>query len=111
MRLKRFAAAFVTATVAAGGTVAAGAALAGPAEARGLGCVFLIKHRAPVKAKPSRKGKVVDRVRKGDRTLGSCQGYGEGENWHKIVGTRDLKRGYARQKNLKRLGTTEEFGL
>ncbi|GAA3442102.1 hypothetical protein [Planomonospora venezuelensis] len=111
MRLKRFAVALAAAAVAAGGTVVTGAALAAPAEAAGLGCVFLVRHSAPVKAKPSRKGRAVDRLRRGDRTLGSCQGYGGGEKWHKIVGTRDLERGYVRQKHLKRLGTTREYGL
>nr|BFE83373.1 hypothetical protein GCM10020093_059740 [Planobispora longispora] len=60
MRLKRFAAALATAAVAAGGTVVAGAVLASPAEASGnsgLGCVFLVKHRAPVKSKPPRRGR------------------------------------------------------
>ncbi|GGS65050.1 hypothetical protein GCM10010156_24960 [Planobispora rosea] len=111
MRLKRFAAALATTAVAAGGTVVTGAALASPAEAAGLGCVFLVKHRAPVKSKPAKKGKVVDRLRRGDRTLGSCRRYGQEKNWHRVVGTRDLTKGYTRQKNLQKLGTTEDFGI
>ncbi|GIH91391.1 hypothetical protein ACFFMN_30925 [Planobispora siamensis] len=111
MRLKRLLVALLTAALAAVGTVVAGVALASPARAADLNCVYLVKRTAAVKADPAKKAETTDRIRRGDRTLGSCRKYGKEKNWHKVVGTRKLKKGYTRQRNLKRLGTTKQFGL